>query len=102
MIYTQVSLSREAFTNKLKLETSESTIDRVYRKYKPTSDVLSIPIQATSCNEKGKEVTLKQGKIDMLQKTIKETEKAIAKQIAFIEELSKMLLEIEEKENNNG
>lgn len=88
MIYKQVSLSRD-INHKLRLSfNNEDTVDRVYRDYKPTSNVLSIPVKECTNEEKLLTVKLEHGVIDMLVATKAE----VAEEIT---QLTKYLLELD-------
>jgi hypothetical protein len=88
MKYRQVSLSRD-INHQLRLSfNNKDTVDRVYRDYKPTSSILSIPVEGCSDEEKLLTVKLEHGVIDMITATRLEVTKEIA-------QLTKYLLELD-------
>ena len=87
MIYRQVSLSRD-INHQLRLSfNNKDTVDRVYRDYKPTSNVLSIPVEECTDEEKLLTVKLEHGVIDMITATRLEVAEEIVQLTKYLREL---------------
>ena len=90
MIYRQVSLSRDMDKNLMLSFNNKDKVDRVYRKYAPTSTILSIPVEATEEEEKSLTIKLEHGVIDMLTATKKEVCEEIVRLTEYLQELDSL------------
>ena len=87
MKYRQVSLSRD-INDKLYLSFNiKDTVDRIYRPYKPTAEILSIPVEGCTNEEKLLTVKLEHGVIDMLTATKLEITEEITQLTRYLLEL---------------
>lgn len=87
MKYRQVSLSRDINDQLYLYFNIKDTVDRIYRAYKPTAEILSIPVEGCTDEEKLLTVKLEHGVIDMITATRLEVTKEIVQLTKYLREL---------------